>query len=159
MPGLTLVWMALDRRNRQLSGVYHIRLREFLIGYLSAWRRHQMETFSALLAICVGNSPVPVNSPHRGQWRRALIFFDLRLNKPLSEQSWGWWFETPSRQLLRQCNGVQIPQAMYGQWCFTCVYALGHNIFNDTFIHCTMTEDEFLPLLLEKKVCPVWVYI
>ena len=25
-------------------------------------------------AICAGNSPVPVNSPHKGQWRRALIF-------------------------------------------------------------------------------------
>ena len=23
-------------------------------------------------------------------------FFDLRLNKRLSKQSWGWWFETPS---------------------------------------------------------------
>ena len=33
-----------------------------------------METFSALLALCVGNSPVPVNSPHRGQWRVALMF-------------------------------------------------------------------------------------
>ena len=36
------------------------------------WWRHQMETFSALLAICTGNSTVPVNSPHKGQWRGAL---------------------------------------------------------------------------------------
>ena len=33
-----------------------------------------METFSALLAICAGNSPVPVNSPHKGQLRGALMF-------------------------------------------------------------------------------------
>ena len=33
-----------------------------------------METFSSLLAICARNSPVPVNSPHKGQWHRALIF-------------------------------------------------------------------------------------
>ena len=39
-----------------------------------AWWRHQMETFSALLTICVGNSPVPMNSPHKGQWRGALMF-------------------------------------------------------------------------------------
>ena len=39
-----------------------------------AWWRHQMETFSALLALCAGNSPVPVNSPHKGQWRGALAF-------------------------------------------------------------------------------------
>ena len=40
----------------------------------SPWWRHQMETFSALLALCAGNSPVPVNSPHKGQWRGALMF-------------------------------------------------------------------------------------
>ena len=33
-----------------------------------------METFSVLLALCVGNSLVPVNSPHKGQWRGALMF-------------------------------------------------------------------------------------
>ena len=33
------------------------------------------------------------------------VFFDLRLNKRLSKQSWGWWFETPSRSLWRHCNG------------------------------------------------------
>ena len=39
-----------------------------------SWWRHQMGTFSALLALCAGNSPVPVNSPHKGQWRGALMF-------------------------------------------------------------------------------------
>ena len=38
------------------------------------WWRHQMGTFSALLALCAGNSSVPVNSPHKGQWRGALMF-------------------------------------------------------------------------------------
>ena len=38
------------------------------------WWRHQMEAFSALLALCAGNSPVPVNSPYKGQWRGALMF-------------------------------------------------------------------------------------
>ena len=32
------------------------------------------------------------------------VFFDLRLNKRLSKQSWGWWFETPSPSLWRHCN-------------------------------------------------------
>ena len=40
----------------------------------TCWR-HQMDTFSALLALCAGKSRSPVNSPHKGQWRRALIFF------------------------------------------------------------------------------------
>ena len=34
----------------------------------SRWR-HKMETFSVLLAICAGNSPV-----NKGQWRGALMF-------------------------------------------------------------------------------------
>ena len=42
--------------------------------YSFTWWRHQMETFSALLALCAGNSPVPVNSPHKGQWLGALMF-------------------------------------------------------------------------------------
>ena len=59
-------------------------------------RRHQMETFSALLALCERNSPVTGEFPAQRPVTRSLdIFFDLRLNKRLSKQSWGWWFETP----------------------------------------------------------------
>ena len=32
------------------------------------------------------------------------VFFDLRLNKQLKKQSWGWWFETLSSLLWRHCN-------------------------------------------------------
>ena len=32
------------------------------------------------------------------------VFCDLRLNKRLSKQPWGWWFETPSWSLWRHCN-------------------------------------------------------
>ena len=39
-----------------------------------SWWCHQMETFSALLAICAGNSPVPGEFPNKGQWRGALMF-------------------------------------------------------------------------------------
>ena len=38
------------------------------------WWRHQMETFSALLAICVGIHRWPVNSPQKGKWRGAFMF-------------------------------------------------------------------------------------
>ena len=41
------------------------------------WPRHQMETFSALLILCEGNSPVIgefPSSPHKGQWRGDLMF-------------------------------------------------------------------------------------
>ena len=34
------------------------------------------------------------------------VFFDLRLNKHFSKQSWGWRFEMPSRSLWRCCNEI-----------------------------------------------------
>ena len=71
------------------------------------WWLHQMETFSALLAICSGNSPVTGEFPEQRSVTRSFdVFFDLRLNKRLSKQSWGWWFETLSRPLWRHRNGV-----------------------------------------------------
>ena len=69
------------------------------------WWRHQMETFSALLALCAGNSPVTgVFHKQRPATRSFDVFFDLRVNKRLSKQLWGWWFETPVSSLRRHCN-------------------------------------------------------
>ena len=76
-----------------------------LLIFSITWWRHQMETFSALLAICAGNSPVPGDFPaQRPVTRRFDVFFDLRLNKRLSKQSWGWWFDTLSCSLWRHRN-------------------------------------------------------
>ena len=56
-----------------------------------------MEIFSALLAICAGNSPVPGEFPTQRPVTRSFdVFFDLRPNKQLSKHLWGWWFETLS---------------------------------------------------------------
>ena len=69
------------------------------------WWRHQIETFSALLAFCAGNSPVTGEFPSQRPVTRSFdVFLDLRLNKRLSKQSWGRWFETPSRSLWRHYN-------------------------------------------------------
>ena len=72
-----------------------------------SWWRHKFETVSALLALSACNSPV---ASHR--WipltkasdAELWCFFDLSLNKRLSKQSWGWWFETPSLSLWRHFN-------------------------------------------------------
>ena len=65
-----------------------------------------METFSALLAICAGNSPVPGEFPTQRPVTRSFhVYFDLSPNKRLSKQLWGWWFETQSRPLWRHRNG------------------------------------------------------
>ena len=52
----------------------NIKPTEWTMKSIQTWWRHQMETFSALLAICAGNSPVPDEFPHKGQWRGALMF-------------------------------------------------------------------------------------
>ena len=41
------------------------------------------------------------------------VFFDLRLNKRLSKQPWGWWFETPSWSLRRHCNVITWHKRTY----------------------------------------------
>ena len=64
-----------------------------------------METFSVLHALCAGNSPITGEFPSQKPVTRSFgVLFDLRMNKPLSKQSWAWWFDTPSRSLWRYCN-------------------------------------------------------
>ena len=54
-----------------------------------------METFSVLLALCAGNSPVTDEfQAQRPVTRNFDFFIDLRLNKRLSKQSRDWWFDT-----------------------------------------------------------------
>ena len=66
-----------------------------------------METFSALLVICAGNSPVPGEFPARRPVTRKFdAFFDQRPNKGLNKQWWGWWIEKPSSPLWRHCNAL-----------------------------------------------------
>ena len=82
--------------------------------FMSAWWRHQMETFSALLALCVGNSLVNSEFPTQKPVRRSFdVFFDLHLNKRLSKQLWGWWFENPSRSLCHW-NGRSREWKLFG---------------------------------------------
>ena len=52
--------------------------------------------FSVTGHLC-GNSPAPGEFPAQRPVTRGFdVFFDLRVNKWLSKQSWGWWFDTPS---------------------------------------------------------------
>ena len=88
---------------------------KILKSFPSSWWRHQIETFSALLALCEGNSPVIGEFPTQMPVTRSLdVFFDLRGNKQLSKQSWAWWFETPSRPLWRHHNVA----CYYTPWCY-----------------------------------------
>ena len=59
------------------------------------------------------NSLVPAQKPVTWSFD---VFFDLCLNKQLSKQSWGWWFETPSHSSWH-CNVVS-----WG-WCGIWLYS------------------------------------
>ena len=101
---------------------------------LWAWWRHQMETFSALLAICAENSPVPGEFPtQRPMTRNFDVYFDLRPNKRLSKQSWGWWFETPLRPFWRHRNVILVKEsAVFDQSLEKCRMRQKHSeyVFN-----------------------------
>ena len=59
--------------------------------------------------LCAGNSPVTGEFPAQRPVTRSFhAFFDLRLNKRLSKQPWGWWVERPARPLWRHCNVVDV---------------------------------------------------
>ena len=61
-----------------------------------------METFSALLALCAGNSPVTGKFPsQRPVTRRFDVFFDLRLNK-------GWVNNREADDLRRHCAHYDV---------------------------------------------------
>ena len=63
--------------------------------------------------LCAGNPRVTGKFPLQRPVTPSFdFFFHLYLNKRLSKQSWGWWFETPSRPLCRHRNII------YLQWSY-----------------------------------------
>ena len=77
-----------------------------------SWRNFVMMTSSNGNIFCVTGPLCGEFTGHRGisltKASDAELFFDLCLNKRLSKQSWGWWFETPSRSLWRHCNALLV---------------------------------------------------
>ena len=77
-----------------ISQLYRLQSRPAVMCHIlgsGAWWRYLMETFSALLAICAGNSPVSGEFPAQRPVSRSFdVFFNRRLNKCLSKQSRGW---------------------------------------------------------------------
>ena len=65
-------------KNLLLLNFHGIWFRSVLNSFFPWWR-HQMETFSALLAICAGNSPVPGEFPTQRPVTQSFdVFFDLQ---------------------------------------------------------------------------------
>ena len=55
----------------------------------------------------------PVDSPHKGRWRGALMF--TLMNKRLSKQSRRRWFQTPSHSLWRHSNEMPLLPSIISQ--------------------------------------------
>ena len=78
---------------------------------IAGWR-HQMETLSALLAIYAGNSPVPGEFPTQRPVTQSFdVSFDLRLNKRLCKQSWGWWRHRAHYDVTVMCAKWKWPKS------------------------------------------------
>ena len=81
--------------------------------------------------LCAGNSPVIGEFPAQRPVTQSFdVFLDLRLNKRLNKQLWGWWFETPSGSLWLHCNVKSISceggarHIVSTAWCKTAVSPL-----------------------------------
>ena len=82
----------------------------------------------------------PVNSPHKGQWREALMFSLIWTwtNGWVNNGDAAWCFETPSRPLWRHCNERSDSQVLDRVClCYCCVTSLTKY---DTWYHKQFTE-------------------
>ena len=129
------------------------------------WWRHQMELFSALLAICVGNSPVTGEFPTKRPVTRSFdVFFDLRLNKRLNKHSVGWWFETPSCSLWRHCNAIIAHIAQLRN--FARIKKFGDKMSNDlasrvsgtNMIRCVITKPYVCSIAYQSSANKTWYW-
>ena len=115
----------------------------------SRWR-HEMETFSASLAICKGNPPATGGFPSQRPVKRSFgVFFDVHMNRQLSKQSRSWWSETPrahydvviKSQIVLRCFWVVISSFFTLQ----CRYNGRDGVSNHQRHHC------LLNLLLRRR--------
>ena len=75
------------------------------------WWCHQMEKNPRYWPFVRGIHQSPVDSPHIGQWRGALMFYFI-CAQTIEQQSWCGWYETPSRSFWRHSNViVHLPYA------------------------------------------------
>ena len=82
---------------------------ESIYSYQSSLMTSSNGNIFRVTGLCAGNSPITGEFPSQRPMMRSFdVFFDLRLNKRLSKQSWGWWVETPSSSLCRHCNGSGV---------------------------------------------------
>ena len=100
--------------------------------FLTWWRHQNGSIFRVTGPLCgelTGSGEYPAQRPVTQSFD---VFFDLRPNKRLSKQPWGWWFQTPSWSLWRHCNvksiirlvmNLQRKESCYQQPCYWPCYS------------------------------------
>ena len=82
------------------------------------------------------------------------VFFDLCLNKWLSKQSCGWWFETPSRSLWGHCNVKQASHYIR--------HELLASMLETTLVFistCSLIMTLwYYNVIMKHKNCRLWIY-
>ena len=92
-----------------------------------------------------------VNSLHKWPVTHSFdVFYDLCLNKQLSKQSWGWWFETLSRPLWRHRNGDIILRWMAH------ILIYDKSTFYPVMTLCFKAESYYLKQILTKFYERLW---
>ena len=115
-------WYVITQASRQSNGVSNHLQFELFVQRLVLWRENIKPSYMTIPFERVSHddvikwkhfprywSFVPITGElpaQRPVARSVDVFFDLLLNKQLSEQSWSWWFDTLSRPLWRHCNAM-----------------------------------------------------
>ena len=97
-----------------------------------------METFSALLSICAGNSPVPVNSPQKGQRRGALMFSLIcaRINGWVNNREAGdLRCHRAHYDVIVMTKMICTHDGNFPQWVVRYWTVVTLNVFGETYFH------------------------
>ena len=128
------------------------------------WRRGMGRLCEFIMTFSNGNSFRVTGefTAQRPVTRSFDVLFDLRLNKRLSKQWWGWWFETPSHALWRHCN-VKRRYTFYFNHCSAIgfnhgVLGLAENPARGTGFFRQNTSGYALGVLTEKARPEGWVF-
>ena len=78
--------------------------------------------------------------------------FDMS-NNPLSKQSWGWWFGTPSHSLWRHCNYYSLDQLS------KCCYDMNQHWLIWNIIYSLFTSTVFDFIFISWRRLPISCYI
>ena len=118
------------------------------LTYRITWWRHQMETFSALLAICAGNHRSMVNTPHKGQWHEALVF------SLIFTWTYGWVNNREASDLIHHRAHYDVIVMGKIDWCHKTIK------HNQAIFMCAVLRVYFMKhsSSLYPGVCLQWTY-